>query len=150
MLAIVAACLAHPFFAAPPPKSTGRETFGEPFAVELMARCAATSTEPADTVATAVEVTARTIGAAARFIPPALAPLDVVRSGGGAKNPALVDALLRCWPGPKHRAFDDLRFRGPGQVDGRDVVAVGESPHLLAFGGRRRGGFGGIHVSVPP
>ena len=68
--------------------------------------------KPADVVATAVEVTARSIGAAARFIPPALVPLDVVRSGGGAKNPALVDALLRCWPGPKHRAFDDLFFDG--------------------------------------
>jgi anhydro-N-acetylmuramic acid kinase len=110
--AVVAACLAHPFFAAPPPKSTGRETFGEPFAAELMARCATASAEPADAVATAVEVTARAIGAAARFIPPALAPLDVVRSGGGAKNPALVDALIRCWPGPKHRAFDDLFFDG--------------------------------------
>ncbi len=110
--AVVAECLAQPFFAAPPPKSTGRETFGDPFAAELMARCAAASAEPADAVATAVEVTARAIGAAARFIPPALAPLDVVRSGGGARNPALVDALLRCWPGPEHRTFDDLFFDG--------------------------------------
>ncbi len=109
---IVAETLGHPFFAAPPPKSTGRETFGEPFAVALLERCRAASAEPADAVATAVEVTARAIGAAARFIPPALTPLDVVRSGGGAKNPALVDALIRCWPGPKHRAFDDLFFDG--------------------------------------
>ena len=110
--AVVAECLSHPFFAAPPPKSTGRETFGEPFAEGLAARCLAASGEPADAVATAVELTARAIGEAARFIPPALAPLDVVRSGGGAKNPALVDALIRCWPGPKHRAFDDLFFDG--------------------------------------
>jgi anhydro-N-acetylmuramic acid kinase len=105
-------CLAHPFFAAPPPRSTGRETFGEPFAEQLVERCLESSGWPADAVATAVELTARSIGQAARFIPPALQPLDVVRSGGGAKNPALVEALIRSWPGPEHRAFDELFFDG--------------------------------------
>jgi anhydro-N-acetylmuramic acid kinase len=109
---VLAECLAHPFFAAKPPKSTGRETFGEPFAERLIARCLESSPQPADAVATAVELTARTIGQAARFIPARLTPLDVVRSGGGVKNPALVEALVRNWPGPAHRAFDDLFFDG--------------------------------------
>lgn len=104
--------LGHPFFAATPPKSTGREMFGEAFAGRLMARCLELSSAPADAVATAVELTARAIGAAARFIPAALRPLDVLRSGGGAKNPALVKALERHWPGVEHRAFDDLFFDG--------------------------------------
>jgi anhydro-N-acetylmuramic acid kinase len=109
---VLAEALAHPYFAAPPPKSTGRETFGEPFAERLIARCLEVSPRPADAVATATELTARAIGAAARLIPPALAPLDVVRSGGGARNPALVAALARAWPGPEHRAFDELFFDG--------------------------------------
>jgi len=109
---VVEASLAQPFFHAAAPKSTGRELFGETFAEALLARCLAASGAPADAVATAVELTARTIALGARLIPPALAPLDVVRSGGGARNPALVAAIERHWPGVAHRAFDDLFFDG--------------------------------------
>ena len=109
---VVAEALRHPFFAAPPPKSTGRETFGEGYAEQLVARCLERSGAPEDAVATAVELTARSVGAAARFIPAARRPLDVVRSGGGARNPALVEALVRHWPGVEHRAFEDLFFDG--------------------------------------
>jgi anhydro-N-acetylmuramic acid kinase len=111
--AVVAESLAHPFFAAPPPKSTGREQFGEGFAAGLVSWCLERGATPADVVATAVELTARAIGeSAARFIPRDRAPRDVVRSGGGARNPALVAALERCWTGVEHRSFDDLYFDG--------------------------------------
>ena len=110
--AVVETSLAHPFFHAAPPKSTGREQFGETFAEGLLARCLEASGAPADAVATATELTARAVALGARLIPPALTPLDVVRSGGGARNPALVAALERHWPGVAHRAFDDLFFDG--------------------------------------
>jgi len=109
---VVAASLAHPFFRAAPPKSTGRELFGETFAEGLLARCLEASGAPADAVATATELTARAVALGARLIPPALAPLDVVRSGGGARNPVLVAAIERRWPGVAHRAFDELYFDG--------------------------------------
>jgi len=105
-------CLRHPFFAVPPPKSTGRELFGEGYARGFVARCLELGEAPEDAVATATELTARAIGAAARLIPAALQPRDVVRSGGGARNPALVRAVERCWPGVEHRRFDDLFFDG--------------------------------------
>lgn len=109
----VAEVLRHPFFDRNPPKSTGRELFGEGFTSTLIARCMEETTAPEDVIATATEITARAIGeAAARFIPGARSPLDVVRSGGGAKNPALVAALERAWPGVPHRSFDDLFFDG--------------------------------------
>ena len=53
--AVLAELLGDPFFAAPPPKSTGRERFGDAYARELHARVPG-----ADGVATAVELTART------------------------------------------------------------------------------------------
>ncbi len=109
---VLAECLAHPYFLAEPPKSTGREMFGEPYAEQLIARCLEASPHAADAVATATELTARTIAHGARFIPQRLQPLDVVYSGGGAKNPALVEALVRSWQGPAHRSFDDLFFDG--------------------------------------
>jgi len=109
---VLAEALRHPFFAAPPPKSTGREQFGEPFARGFIARCLEQSEAPEDAVATAIELTGRAIGLGSRHIPAALTPGDVVRSGGGAKNPALVRAVERAWPGVEHRAFDDLFFAG--------------------------------------
>ncbi len=111
--AVVRESLAHPFFAAPPPRSTGRELFGAGYAHRLITRCRELGASPADIVATAVALTARAIGdAAARFVPAPLRPLDVVRSGGGARNPALVRAIADAWPGPEHRAFDGLFFDG--------------------------------------
>ena len=111
--AVIAECLTHPFFAEEPPRSTGRETFGVAWAHRLIGLCRERGASPADTVATAVAVTARAIGeAAARFVPAALRPLDVVRSGGGARNPALVRAIEAVWPGPEHRSFDALFFDG--------------------------------------
>jgi anhydro-N-acetylmuramic acid kinase len=109
----VAEVLRHPFFEKDPPKSTGRELFGEGFTSQLIARCMEETAAPEDVVATATAITARAIGdAAARFLSGPHVPLDVVRSGGGAKNPALVAELERAWPGVQHRAFDDLYFDG--------------------------------------
>ncbi len=112
-------CLAHPYFAEQPPKSTGREMFGVHYADALIARCFEMGGKTADVVATATGITACAIGRAAAFIPPALQPRDVVRSGGGARNPALVAALEAAWTGTTHRAFDDLFFDG----DAKEAVA---------------------------
>jgi anhydro-N-acetylmuramic acid kinase len=113
ILPVVEECLAQDFFREPPPRSTGREIFGVGYAHRLITQCRERHASPADVVATAVALTARTIGAAAeRFIPPPLRPLDVVRSGGGARNPALVAAIAAAWRGPEHRAFEDLFFDG--------------------------------------
>ena len=127
---VLAESLGHEFFAAPPPKSTGREVFGDAYARAFAARCLERGAEPEDVVATAVELTARTIGGAARFIPAPLRPADVVRSGGGARNPALVEALERAWPGVTHRAFDDLFFDG----DAKEAVAFAFLAYLTWTG----------------
>ena len=129
--AVVDACLEHPFFAAPPPRSTGRETFGVAYAHRLITHCRELGASPADTIATAVAVTARAIGAAAgRFIPAELRPLDVVRSGGGAHNPELVRQIAAAWPGPAHRAFDELFFDG----DAKEAAAFAFLGFLARMG----------------
>lgn len=116
---VVAEALRHPFFAAPAPRSTGRELFGEKFTDGFVARCLEQGAAPEDVVATATELTARAIGVAARLIPPALAPKDVLRSGGGARNPALVDAIVRAWPGVEHQDFGAAFF----DADAKEAVA---------------------------
>ena len=85
--ALLADLLGHPFFAAPPPKSTGREDFGEAF----VDRVAGQGGAPADLMATAVALTARSVAAAVRGVRPA--PARVICSGGGVHNAALMRAL---------------------------------------------------------
>jgi anhydro-N-acetylmuramic acid kinase len=115
--AVVDALLADPYFAAPPPKSTGRELFGVAYADALIARARAAHAAAADEdlVATAVALTARSVADAyARFLPE---PVDeVLLSGGGARNPALVAAIARevgrRAGAPRVRAFDEVFFDG--------------------------------------
>ncbi|HEX6057846.1 MAG TPA: anhydro-N-acetylmuramic acid kinase [Gemmatimonadaceae bacterium] len=111
--AVVDRLLDEPYFRAEPPKSTGRELFSAAYVERLVALCRAErdGASDEDVVATAVALTARSIGDAyARFVPEPLA--DVLLSGGGAKNPALVDAIAAELPGRRVRRFDDEYFDG--------------------------------------
>lgn len=90
--AVVAARLAEPYFAAAPPKSTGRELFSAAYADALWRDVAAAGGTGADAVATAVELTARSIADAyARFAPEPVS--EVLVSGGGARHPGLLSRL---------------------------------------------------------
>jgi anhydro-N-acetylmuramic acid kinase len=92
--AIVVQRLKHPYFAEEPPKSTGRELFTPAYVNALIADCRAAGASDEDIVATAVLLTARSIGDAyQRFLPEPVE--EVVVSGGGAKNPALLAAIER-------------------------------------------------------
>jgi len=103
--------LGEPFFEQPPPKSTGRELFDRAYIARLAERCRAAGASVEDTVATAVSLTARGIGIAVRrFVREPVA--DLVLSGGGARNPALVDAIGAEVAPLAVRRFDDLFFAG--------------------------------------
>jgi anhydro-N-acetylmuramic acid kinase len=83
--------LAHPYFALPPPKSTGRELFGRGFVYPLLDRYAG---RLADLQATLVELTAESIGLAVeRFLLPRGAIAELLVSGGGVHNPCLMARL---------------------------------------------------------
>jgi anhydro-N-acetylmuramic acid kinase len=80
------AFLEDPYYALAPPKSTGREHFHLPRALP--------SASPEDLLATLTELTALTVADA---LAP-YAPTEVVASGGGIRNPALMQALERRLP----------------------------------------------------
>lgn len=91
--------LAHPFFRRPPPKSTGREEFGEPFWRRVLAATHAHRLADADVLATLTEFTARSLALNYRRHLGGR-PDRVVLTGGGAANPELVrriTAALRDW-----------------------------------------------------
>ena len=110
---VVAELLAAPYFAAEPPKSTGRELFSAMYADALVARCRAARRDAsdADVVATATLLTARSIADAyRRFLPEPVD--DVLLSGGGARNPTLVATIERELAGRHVRRFEEEFFDG--------------------------------------
>jgi anhydro-N-acetylmuramic acid kinase len=110
---VVEALLADPYFAAPPPKTTGRERFDARYIERFIAQCRSTSASATieDIVATAVSLTARSIaGAYGRFVPEPVG--DVLLSGGGARNPALAAAIAEALAPRVVRPFADVYFDG--------------------------------------
>jgi anhydro-N-acetylmuramic acid kinase len=125
--ALLEELLADPFFAAPPPKSTGRERFGDAYALALHRR-----SPGVHGVATAVELTARSVArAVGRWVP---AGTEVVASGGGCHHPGLMAALQRHLAGlpggPVLRRFDQLFFPG----DAKEAVAFALLGYLTLHG----------------
>lgn len=124
---VVESLLDDPFFHQPPPRSTGRERFGAPYARALHARVPGP-----DGVATAVELTARSIArAVGRWVPDGG---EVLVSGGGCHHPGLMTSLashLGALPAPiPLRRFDDHFFRG----DAKEAVAFALLGYLAVHG----------------
>jgi anhydro-N-acetylmuramic acid kinase len=111
--AVVSHILTSPYFASPPPKSTGRELFDPAFIAAFVDRCRAErpNASPGDIVATAVALTAASIADAfRRFVPEPVH--ELIASGGGAENPALVGAIVEALPSITVRRFSDVFFDG--------------------------------------
>jgi anhydro-N-acetylmuramic acid kinase len=83
--ALLQSLLGDPYYALAPPKSTGREHFRLGNVPDLA---------PEDLLATLTELTAITVADALEQY----APVEVVASGGGVRNPALLAALERRLP----------------------------------------------------
>ncbi|HJQ19357.1 MAG TPA: anhydro-N-acetylmuramic acid kinase [Gemmatimonadaceae bacterium] len=110
---VVDELLAHPYFAAEPPKSTGRELFTPEYAARLVKRCRELrgNCTDEDAIATATSLSARSIADAyRRFMPEPVE--DVLASGGGAKNAALLDMLRTLVAPLRVRSFDEVFFDG--------------------------------------
>jgi len=84
--------LEHPFLAAPPPKSTGREQFGDAFSRRILE--AASGISPEDLLATATALTAESIASAyQRWLFPKGPLQEIVLGGGGIYNRTLRQML---------------------------------------------------------
>jgi len=93
--ALLAELLADSVFAQAPPRSLGREQFGQPYLDRLLAkRPPAGEQDWCDLLATAAELTARAVADAyARFAASRIPVAEVVAAGGGARNPELMRRL---------------------------------------------------------
>jgi anhydro-N-acetylmuramic acid kinase len=88
------------YFSAPPPKSCGREEYGEAFVGQFIAACEREGGGKEDVIATATALTPRTIAEAyVRFCKPQferLAPgakVELIAAGGGVRNSTLMRML---------------------------------------------------------
>lgn len=91
--------LAHRYFKITPPKTTGRELFGEQFAQKFWYHCQQKQLYPQDAIATATALTAESIiQAYEQFIFPRYKVSEVILGGGGAENKAIVGMLRNRLP----------------------------------------------------
>lgn len=111
--AVVDRLLREPYFSATPPKSTGPELFSLSYSDNLITLCRseAPACSDEDIIATAVSLTARSIGDAyGRFI--AEPVKEIFITGGGAKNPALAAAIAAAVAPRTVSSFDAKFFDG--------------------------------------
>ncbi len=93
--ALVDRLLDDPYFAQPPPRSSGRELFGTTYVDSLVVQG---PSAPADLLATATLLTVRSIADAYRRFLANVHPLDrLIVSGGGARNHTLMKGLAQAF-----------------------------------------------------
>ena len=102
--ALLTRLLHDPYFSRPLPKTTGREEFGVPFIEQWRTDLDVLSL--ADAVATLTMLTVRTVAEALKGVSPAANLL--IASGGGARNPALIEGLRNELPGVRIAISDEF------------------------------------------
>ena len=116
---VLARVLRFPFFRKPPPKSAGREQFGEEFTRRFfLSRLPGARAE--NLLRTASELTARTIAEALRrFVYPGVSVQRLIVSGGGAHNRLLLSRIGELLPEIKLMSSDAFGL----PVDAREAIA---------------------------
>jgi anhydro-N-acetylmuramic acid kinase len=110
--------LRHPFFRRRPPKSTGREEFGQPYCEWFYDKARRERLMPEDMAATATAFTASSIAQAYRRFLPRL-PDEMILCGGGAHNATLVRMLQDRLAGVTIRRTDEFGI----DVDAKEAVS---------------------------
>lgn len=109
--ALLAELMADSYIAAPPPKATGRELYGDQYSQHVLERAAFHGVAGADLVATVTALTAASIALNyQRFVLPRIPVSEIVVAGGGAFNPTLLRFIQERMPGISVRTFEHYGF----------------------------------------
>jgi len=132
----------HPYLKTGPPKSTGREEFGEGFVRSILRHASGYDRE--DIVATAAQFTAYAVyDGYRRFVAQRMNADELIVSGGGARNRFLVDELKRYFTHSKVRVIDEFGL----SADAKEAICfavlanetmVGNPTNLPRVTGARR------------
>lgn len=122
----------HPFLRQPPPKSTGREMFGENFLQRILERSKRLGLAPHDVVATLTAFTASSVAdAIERFVLPKVGSVDeLIVSGGGANNPVLMAMLKERMPQISVHRSDEFGIN----ADAKEAIAFAVLAHRTVMG----------------
>ncbi|MBO1016588.1 anhydro-N-acetylmuramic acid kinase [Achromobacter sp. SD115] len=131
----------EPWFALPPPKSTGRDLFNMQWLDERLAAFDGPKPAPQDVQATLQRLTARTVANAVDAA--AAGTQEVFVCGGGARNPGLMRELAYCLQRPV-RATDALG------VPAQEVEALAFAWLAQAFVQRRPAGLPAVTGARAP
>ncbi len=108
--------MAHPFFDMEPPKSTGREDFG----ADMVQKILDWKEKEEDLVRTAVQFTVESIvQGLKRFVLPRCKIHEVIASGGGTRNPVMMDLLDQALENITFKRLDDLGIAS----DAKEAIA---------------------------
>ena len=128
---LVTELLRHPFFARRPPKSTGREEFGEGYIRRVRKVAARHHLSLEDTLASACAAIARTIRESGPW-----AADEVIAGGGGVRNRGLLGALKQAF--------------GPGRVTSMDEAGVkSQALEAMAFAVLAHETIRGVPANLP-
>ena len=115
---LLAEILRLPFFAQPPPKSAGREQFGEHFIKQFFLK--RRRARPEDLIRTATELTARSItDGLDRYVLNKISIHRLILSGGGAHNHLLAGRLSQLLPSLRVQLSDAFGF----PADAKEAIA---------------------------
>ncbi|MDF2568717.1 MAG: hypothetical protein K0R55_321 [Sporomusa sp.] len=117
---MLAGLMSHPYINQFPPKTTGREVFGDQYTAAVVSKNLALGVNAADIIATLTCFTAKSIADSYRqFILPQVKIDEVILSGGGSHNQTLV-AMLGCeLPDIPIRLQEELGFSS----DAKEAIA---------------------------
>lgn len=136
---LLTAWMREPYFQRQPPKSTGREHFGEAYALERVADAHRAGCSGPDVIATLTAFTARSVAEAyATFFP--APPDEIMVSGGGRLNPSLMGAL--------RSALDARGIAAPFRAT-EDWGVGAESKEAVAFAVLARETLRGVPANLP-
>jgi anhydro-N-acetylmuramic acid kinase len=123
--------LTDPFFQAQPPKTAGREQFGEAFVQQMLEYSKSSRFE--DLVCTATELTVRSIAnAITGFVVPETEVQQLVVSGGGARNGFLMQRLQCALPDLKIMTSEELGIPTAAKEAIGFAILANETLHLHA------------------
>ncbi len=109
--------LQDPWYSQPAPKSTGRERYGADFVTRLLDR----GLDQDALMATAAQLTVRSIVLGiGRIVRPAMPVDELLVSGGGWRNPAIIGPLGDALPDAKIRPTDALGIK----TDAKEAIAM--------------------------
>jgi anhydro-N-acetylmuramic acid kinase len=115
--------LRHPYLRQAPPKTAGREQFGQEYARKLLAWTTKRRAQPEDLVRTVTIFTALSIADGfRRFIFPRAHVNELIVAGGGVKNPLLMAQLAVALPGIE--IVGSARFGVPAEAKEAFAFAI--------------------------